>query len=313
MLSMEALIQTIAQDSSMEAQEQSRFLPVSFTHSFSVKLDNNNFLIWKQQVVSAIKGYGLQRFVFFEFAIPPRFLLKEDAQAENVNKAFVEWEQQDQLLLSWMLSSIFEKVLPSCVDSFASVGHILTNKDHIDAILVSLIHEYDAFITSILTRSKSYTVEEVESLIMAQEARIEKNAKSLDSAPSVNFASSSTNNGFGGRGGSNFSTNFGPGRGRGRGNGGKSGWNNNWNNTSKPQCQLCRRFGHGVERCYYRFDPSFVSPTSSSQNSGGPCAYFSQASPHSSTLFTIPKVFNDNSWYPDSGASNHVTPNANNL
>ncbi|WJZ89935.1 hypothetical protein VitviT2T_009118 [Vitis vinifera] len=82
----------------------------------------------------------------------------------------------------------------------------------------------------------------------------------------------------------------------GRGNGGKSDWNNNWNNTGKPQCQLCRRFGHEVERCYYRFDPSFVSPTSSSQNSGGPRAYFSQASPHSSTLFTTPEVFNDNSW-----------------
>ena len=108
---MEAPIQTIAQDSLMAAQEQSRFLPVSFTHSFSVKLDNNNFLILKQQVVFAIKGYGLQRFVFFESAIPPRFLLKEDAQAGNVNKAFVEWEQQDQLLLSWLLSSISEKVL----------------------------------------------------------------------------------------------------------------------------------------------------------------------------------------------------------
>ncbi|KAL6331208.1 hypothetical protein AAG906_009636 [Vitis piasezkii] len=308
MLSMEALIQTIAQDSSMEAQEQSRFLPVSFTHSFSVKLDNNNFLIWKQQVVFAIKGYGLQRFVFFEFAIPPRFLLKEDAQAKNVNKAFVEWEQQNQLLLSWMLSSIFEKVLPgllkttkkgslnvveylskikSCVDSLASIGQILTDKDHIDAILVNLTDEYDAFITSILTRSESYTVEEVESLIMAQEARIEKNAKSLDSAPSANFASSSTNNGFGGRGRSNFSTNFGPGRGRGigQGNGGRF------------------NAGNFVERCYYRFDPSFVSPTSSSQNSGGPRAYFSQASPHSSTLFTTPEVFNDNSWYPDFGLS----------
>ncbi|RVW60450.1 Retrovirus-related Pol polyprotein from transposon RE2 [Vitis vinifera] len=228
---MEALIQTIAQDSSMAAQEQSRFLPMSFTHSFSVKLVNNNFLIWKQQVVFAIKGYGLQRFVIFEFAIPPCFLLKEDAQAGNVNKAFVEWEQQDQLLLSWLFSSISEKVLPraksgqfkdqlkttkkgslnvveylskikSCVDSLASVGHILTDKDHIDAILDGLTNESD---------------------------------------------------------------------------------------------------------------PSFVSPTSSSQNSGGPRPYFSQASPHSSTLFTTPEVFNDNSWYPDSGVSNHVTPNANNL
>ena len=99
----------------MVAQEQLRFLPVSFTHYFLVKLDNNNFLIWKQQVVFAIKGYGLQRFVLFEYAIPPRFLLKEYAQAGNVNKAFVEWEQQDQLLLSWLLSSISEKVLPRLV------------------------------------------------------------------------------------------------------------------------------------------------------------------------------------------------------
>ena len=48
---------------------------------------------------------------------------------------------------------------------------------------------------------------------MAQEARIEKNAKSLYSTPSANFGLSSTNNGFGGRDRSNFSTNFGSGRG----------------------------------------------------------------------------------------------------
>ena len=149
--------------------------------------------------------------------------------------------------------------IKSCVDYLASVGHILTDKDHIDAILDDLTDEYDAFITSILARSESYTIEEVESMIMAQEARIEKNAKSLDSTPSANFASFSTNNGFGGSGRSNFSSNFGRGRDRGigqgnggrfnagnfgrdrnfnggRGNCGRSGWNNNWNNIGKTQC-----------------------------------------------------------------------------
>ena len=57
--------------------------------------------------------------------------------------------------------------IKSCVDFLALVGHILTDKDHIDAILDGLTDEYDAFITSILTRSKSYTVEEVKFLIMA--------------------------------------------------------------------------------------------------------------------------------------------------
>ena len=158
-----------------------------------------------------------------------------------------------------MLLNICPNKIKSYVDSLASVGHILTDKDHIDDILDDLTDEYDAFITSILTRSQSDTVEEVEFFIMTQEARIEKNAKSLDSAPSANFALSSTNNGFGDRARSNFSTNFGQGRGqgisqgngghfnagnfgrdinfnRGKGNGGRSSWNNNWNNTGKPQC-----------------------------------------------------------------------------
>lgn len=37
------------------------------------------------------------------------------------------------------------------------------------------------------------------------------------------------------------------GRGRGRSNG-----------VSRPQCQLCGKFGHMVHRCYFRFDPSFA-------------------------------------------------------
>ena len=69
-----------------------------------------------------------------------------------------------------------------------------------------------------------------------------------------------------------FSPNFGGGnfslRGRGGfqgrsgfNNGGRRSWNT-WNNNAtanaeKLVCQVCMKFGHSVDRCYYRYDPSF--------------------------------------------------------
>lgn len=99
----------------------------SFTHFFMVKLDNNNFLIWKQQVFSAIKGYGLQRFDFGGGEIPKRFFSQEDARFGRFNQEFLEWEQQDQLLMSWLLSSISEPILPlmvGCETSFQVWGKL---------------------------------------------------------------------------------------------------------------------------------------------------------------------------------------------
>ena len=36
---------------------------------------------------------------------------------DNVNPEFLDWEQQDQLLLSWLLSSMSEGILARMVNS----------------------------------------------------------------------------------------------------------------------------------------------------------------------------------------------------
>lgn len=46
--------------------------------------------------------------------------------------------------------------------------------------------EYDTFVLSVNSRPESYSVEEIESLLLAQEARIENHIKELDSA-SINL------------------------------------------------------------------------------------------------------------------------------
>ncbi|WJZ94173.1 hypothetical protein VitviT2T_013052 [Vitis vinifera] len=46
------------------SSSSSRFIPISFSHSISVRLDNNNFLFWRKQVLAAIRGHKLYNFVF---------------------------------------------------------------------------------------------------------------------------------------------------------------------------------------------------------------------------------------------------------
>ena len=60
------------------------------------------------------------------------------------------------------------------------VGHSVSTKDHIDAILDGLPSEYETFTVSVNTRSDPYSVDEIESLLLAQEARIERINKPLD-------------------------------------------------------------------------------------------------------------------------------------
>ena len=154
------------------------------------------------------------------------------------------------------------------VDHLVLVGHNLSDKDHIDAVFERLPQEYETFIISVNSRIDPYIVEEIETLLLAQETRIEKNIKIHEfSAPNLahlvtfnvplNFNQRSDNrvynmNSFA------FSRNGiyhnrGNSSQRGRGRSGKGSWRSN----NKLQCQLCGRMGHVVMKCYYRFDQSF--------------------------------------------------------
>ena len=54
------------------------------------------------------------------------------------------------------------------------VGDKLTMKEHVEAIFDGLDEEYENFITIFDMRNSLTTLEEVESLLLSQEARIEK-------------------------------------------------------------------------------------------------------------------------------------------
>lgn len=349
--------------------------PISFKHILSIKLNEENHLLWKQQVLAAIRGHNLLHFL--ESTSNPHHLNPSSTESSYNDAEIVHWEQQDQLLVSWLLSSMSESILTrmvgcetaaqiwtrlnhffatqtrakisqfklmlqgtkkgsssineyllkikNVIDRLASVGHPVSSSYHIDAILNGLPEEYDTFVISINSRSESYVVEEIEALLLAQEGRIEKHSKELDSYSSLaNLTTQQTTRRYN-RGGnyhprphnyssqpqytrSNNSINRGKQYTSGKSYGGRNnsqGYKVNWNsgNTLKPQCQVCGKTGHTALTCWHRFDQEFTSDSSSSHTNQSPISAMAATS---CTAF-------DPQWYPDSGATDHITPDENNL
>ncbi|XP_040937178.1 uncharacterized protein [Gossypium hirsutum] len=88
---------------------------------------------------------------------------------------------------------------------------------------------------------------------------------------------------------------------------------------SKPQCQLCGKIGHLVQTCYHRFDENFSGPDSSSSmtvnyhhlgeapTSHCSSSHYCNSCPTHSSSHALSSSVATQTWYPDSGATNHIT------
>ena len=81
------------------------FAPQTFSSAISCKLTDDNFLTWMQLVESTIKGHRLKQHIVGDHTIPSQFLTKDEA-TDSVNPAYENFEQQDNLLKSWLLESM---------------------------------------------------------------------------------------------------------------------------------------------------------------------------------------------------------------
>ena len=100
MASLDASSQTTQQQSS-----SSQIQVQNFTNPVAMKLDEENYLPWKQQARATIEGYNLMKFITGE-EIPQKFASAEDQENGVVSAAYQQWKKQDSLLKSWLLSSM---------------------------------------------------------------------------------------------------------------------------------------------------------------------------------------------------------------
>jgi len=93
---------TNAQD---EAQRVTAAASKTFKQRISVQLDDSNYLQWKQQVEGVLRGTKMVKHAVSP-QIPPVYLIDAARAAGTENPAYTDWEEQDSLLCTWILSTI---------------------------------------------------------------------------------------------------------------------------------------------------------------------------------------------------------------
>ncbi|PON47862.1 hypothetical protein TorRG33x02_321990 [Trema orientale] len=228
------------QDQIIGAQPPLPPLPIlpSMNQPFTIKLDADNYLIWKNQLLNVIIANGLEDFIDGSRPCPPRFT---DPARQIVNAEYIAWQRFNRLIMSWIYASLTQGVMGQIVgyasafeiwealnqiytssslakitelraklqnlrkdgltaieyiqkhknicNTLAAVGEPVSCKDHLLYLFGGLDREYNAFVTSITKRPDNLPLEEIYSLLLSYEFRLEsQNASAQLSSLQANLA-----------------------------------------------------------------------------------------------------------------------------
>lgn len=90
----------------------------------TVKLTTSNYLLWKAQIQPLLNGYRLASYIDGSKPAPPETLTTGEP-----NPAYMDWFCNDQIVRSWINSSVSETIMTQIV-------HCHTTKDAWDTLEV---------------------------------------------------------------------------------------------------------------------------------------------------------------------------------
>ena len=98
---------------STPSQNTSHHSLTPIQYLITIKLNRDNYLLWKAQIVPYLKGQHLLGFIDGSQTAPSSFLplTSTEISEPTLNPAFLAWQSQDQMILSALISSLFEKIL----------------------------------------------------------------------------------------------------------------------------------------------------------------------------------------------------------
>ncbi|KAF6171287.1 hypothetical protein GIB67_036955 [Kingdonia uniflora] len=86
----------------------------NITSLVSVKLDKDNYLLWRSQFEPVLNTTGLYGYVDGSIPCPPQHNTNRHG-TKDVNEEYVSWRKQDQLIVSMIKVTVCEKVLSEIV------------------------------------------------------------------------------------------------------------------------------------------------------------------------------------------------------
>ncbi|RVW56240.1 Retrovirus-related Pol polyprotein from transposon RE1 [Vitis vinifera] len=199
----------------------------------TMRLEDDNFLMWKYQIENVVRGYGLEGFLFGTEQVPPKMVVgcslafevwntisqnfnsqssaKVKPQVVGCSSAFEVWNTIPRISILNLCKGMYYKSqmqmlkndgltmrdyltkMKNYCDLLAIAGHKISDTDHILAIMQGLGDEYESVIVVISSKKSSPSLQYVTSTLIAHEGRIAHKISSNDL--SVNYTSQYSNRG----------------------------------------------------------------------------------------------------------------------
>lgn len=96
----------------------------SLSQNLTIKLDQDNYLLWKNQLLNVIIANGFEEYIDGSHPCPSKFL---DLQRQQINPEYTLWQRINRLIMSWLYSSLTESKVAqivSCNTAFEIWGSL---------------------------------------------------------------------------------------------------------------------------------------------------------------------------------------------
>ncbi|XP_022842004.1 uncharacterized protein LOC111365701 [Olea europaea var. sylvestris] len=163
----------------MQGSNQPLPFGVNLTQMVSMKLDKNNFLLWKNMILPIIRGHNLEGHILGTKLCPLEFISTQTTGEAGAsvkvtqNPQYSQWMFIDQLLIGWLYSSmtpeiamrvmgssnsnqlwttVNESYVKLLADNLEVAGKTIPLADLITQVLVGLDEEYTPIVVQINSR-----------------------------------------------------------------------------------------------------------------------------------------------------------------
>ncbi|KAL4375918.1 hypothetical protein GQ457_02G036070 [Hibiscus cannabinus] len=168
----------------------------------NVRLDDTNFLLWKQQVTLMTRGHELEHFLEKSTSVPSKTAIDSEGKT-IVNPKYSKFRKLDTSLASWLLSTISPNILShwwelihqlkygkrslkkdslsireyttqikEICDLLATSGSPVSEVERIAMVLNGLPVEYESSVAAITVSRTPHTFDVVVSMMMDAESRL---------------------------------------------------------------------------------------------------------------------------------------------
>ncbi|RVW21555.1 Retrovirus-related Pol polyprotein from transposon RE1 [Vitis vinifera] len=101
---------THSSDLHLPSSSTSSPVSLSLIHALPIKLDRNNYILWKTQMENVVYANGFEEYIDDTKPCPP-----QELHTGELNPAFVQWRRFDCMVLSWLYSMLTPDIMGQIV------------------------------------------------------------------------------------------------------------------------------------------------------------------------------------------------------